>query len=183
MLPPWWFRGFGRRIDLIECFEFRFEIRSCVQVGRVQSSVSEPISDDGRIDARGNQLDSDAVSKRMWADAFFRKRWGILGRCLNILLEFESNTSSAERSTVAIHEDWLIVGTGPAPQQGSEQIHCFRPQGTDSALCAITPAAIGPQYFRETAEVINAAAGGPPDRARMAEIMRRHGLTLAPPQA
>jgi hypothetical protein len=27
------------------------------------------------------------------------------------------------------------------------------------------------------------AAGGPPDRAKMAEIMRRHGLTLAPPQA
>lgn len=50
------------------------------------------------------------------------------------------------------------------------------------ALCVITPAAIGPQYFREAAEVINAAAGGPPDRAKMVEIMRRHGLTPAPPQ-
>src|SRR3569832_2706174 len=40
------------------------------------------------------------------------------------------------------------------------------------ALCVITPAAIGPQYFRESAEVINAAAGGPPDRVKMAEIMR-----------
>jgi hypothetical protein len=48
-------------------------------------------------------------------------------------------------------------------------------------LCVITPAAIGPQYFRESAEVINAPAGGPPDRAKMAEIMRRHGLTPAPP--
>ena len=28
------------------------------------------------------------------------------------------------------------------------------------ALCLITPAAIGPQYFRESAEVINAAVGG-----------------------
>jgi hypothetical protein len=46
----------------------------------------------------------------------------------------------------------------------------------------ITPAAIGPQYFREAAEVIHAAAGGPPDRAKMAEIMRRHGLTPAPKQ-
>jgi quercetin dioxygenase-like cupin family protein len=46
-------------------------------------------------------------------------------------------------------------------------------------LCLITPAAIGPQYFRESAEVINAAAGGPPDRAKLAEIMRRHGLTPA----
>jgi len=48
------------------------------------------------------------------------------------------------------------------------------------ALCAITPAAIGPQYFREMLEVMKAAAGGPPDRAKMAEIMRRHGLTPAP---
>lgn len=49
------------------------------------------------------------------------------------------------------------------------------------ALCLVTPAAIGPQYFREPAEVIGAAAGGPPDRAKMVEIMRRHGLTPAPP--
>ena len=51
------------------------------------------------------------------------------------------------------------------------------------ALCVITPAAIGPQFFREAAEVINAAAGGPPDRLKMAEIMRRHGLTPALPAA
>lgn len=49
------------------------------------------------------------------------------------------------------------------------------------ALCVITPAAIGPQYFREAGEALAAAAGGPPDRARMTEIMLRHGLTPAPP--
>ena len=48
-------------------------------------------------------------------------------------------------------------------------------------LCMVTPAAIGPQFFRESAEVVNAAAGGPPDRAKMMEIMLRHGLTPAPP--
>jgi hypothetical protein len=31
----------------------------------------------------------------------------------------------------------------------------------------ITPAAIGPQYFREAAEVIKAATGGPPNREQM----------------
>ena len=64
-------------------------------------------------------------------------------------------------------------------------IHRFDNNGSQDvkALCVITPAAIGPQYFRESAEVINGAAGGPPDRAKMAEIMRRHGLTPAPPQA
>ncbi len=62
-------------------------------------------------------------------------------------------------------------------------IHRFDNNGSQDAraLCVITPAAIGPQYFRESAEVINAAAGGPPDRAKLAEIMRRHGLTPAPP--
>jgi hypothetical protein len=45
----------------------------------------------------------------------------------------------------------------------------------------ISPAAIGPQYFREVADVFIAAAGGPPDRTKMVEIMRRHGLTPAPP--
>lgn len=64
-------------------------------------------------------------------------------------------------------------------------VHRFDNNTTQNAkvLCLITPAAIGPQYFRESAEVINAAAGGPPDRAKMAEVMRRHGLTPAPPQA
>ncbi len=64
-------------------------------------------------------------------------------------------------------------------------IHRFDNHGTRDvkALCVITPAAIGPLYFREVAEAFRASAGGPPDRARMAEIMRRHGLTPAPPQA
>jgi quercetin dioxygenase-like cupin family protein len=62
-------------------------------------------------------------------------------------------------------------------------VHRFDNHGSQDvkALCLITPAAIGPQYFRESAEVINAAAGRPPDRAKMTEIMRRHGLTPAPP--
>lgn len=46
-------------------------------------------------------------------------------------------------------------------------------------LCAVTPAAIGPQYFRDVADVLQAAAGGPPDRAKMMEVMLRHGLTPA----
>jgi len=61
-------------------------------------------------------------------------------------------------------------------------VHRFDNNGVRDAkaLCVITPAAIGPQYFREAAEVIHAAAGGPPDRVKMAEVMRRHGLTPAP---
>src|SRR5512141_573674 len=48
-------------------------------------------------------------------------------------------------------------------------------------LAVISPAIMGPAYFREAAEVINAAAGGPPDRAKMTEVFRRHGMTVAAP--
>ena len=74
------------------------------------------------------------------------------------------------------------VGPGQALCIPRGAIHRFDNEGARHAkvLCAITPAAIGPVYFRESAAVINAAAGGPPDRARMMDIMRRHGLTPAP---
>ncbi len=48
-------------------------------------------------------------------------------------------------------------------------------------LAVISPAIMGPAYFREAAEVINATAGGPPDRAKMMDVFRRHGMTLAAP--
>jgi len=77
----------------------------------------------------------------------------------------------------------IDVGPGQALCIPRGAVHRFDNYGTQDvkALCLITPAAIGPQYFRESAEVINAAAGGPPDRAKMMEIMHRHGLTPAPP--
>lgn len=74
------------------------------------------------------------------------------------------------------------VGPGQALCIPRGAIHRFDNHGSQDAkvLCAITPAAIGPQYFREVAEVMTASAGGPPDRVKMGEIMRRHGLTPAP---
>ena len=79
----------------------------------------------------------------------------------------------------------IDVGPGQALCIPRGAIHRFDNHGMQDvkALCVITPAAIGPQYFRECADVINAAAGGSPDRAKMTEIMRRHGLTPAPPPA
>jgi len=54
--------------------------------------------------------------------------------------------------------------------------------GTDvKQLAVITPAVMGPAYFREAAEVINAAAGGPPDPAKMMDVFRRNGMTMVPP--
>ena len=77
----------------------------------------------------------------------------------------------------------IDVGPGQALCIPRGAVHRFDNNGDQDvkALCVITPAAIGPQYFRESAEVINAAAGGPPDKAKMIAIMLRHGLTPAPP--
>jgi quercetin dioxygenase-like cupin family protein len=79
----------------------------------------------------------------------------------------------------------IEVGPGQALCIQRGAVHRFDNLGSRNAkaLCVITPAAIGPQYFREVADVVKAAAGGPPDRVKMVEIMRRHGLTPAPPPA
>jgi len=79
----------------------------------------------------------------------------------------------------------IEVGPGQALCIPRGAVHRFDNHGSRDvkALCVITPAAIGPQYFREAAEVINAAAGGPPDHAKLADIMRRHGLTPVAPEA
>ena len=85
--------------------------------------------------------------------------------------------------TWTVEGEPIEVGPGQALCIPRGAVHRFDNNGTDdvTALCVITPAAIGPQYFRESAELVRAAAGGPPDRAKMMEIMRRHGLTPAPP--
>jgi quercetin dioxygenase-like cupin family protein len=83
---------------------------------------------------------------------------------------------------------WIVggraieVGPGRALCIPRGAIHRFDNLGSQDAkaLCVITPAAIGPQYFREAFAVLEAGAGGPPDRVKMVEIMRRHGLTPAP---
>jgi quercetin dioxygenase-like cupin family protein len=47
------------------------------------------------------------------------------------------------------------------------------------ALAVVTPGILGPDYFREVAALLDAAAGGPPDVEALGEVMRKHGLTCA----
>jgi quercetin dioxygenase-like cupin family protein len=77
----------------------------------------------------------------------------------------------------------IEVGPGQALCIRRGAVHRFDNNGSQDAksLCVISPAQLGPEYFREVAEVSKAAAGGPPDRAKMAEIMRRYGLTMVAP--
>src|SRR6516164_707540 len=82
---------------------------------------------------------------------------------------------------------WTIDGTPieVAPGQAlcipRGAVHRFDNLGHEDVkqLAVISPAIMGPAYFREAAEEINAATGGPPDPAKMMDIFRRHGMTLA----
>ena len=72
----------------------------------------------------------------------------------------------------------LTLGERMYTPRGS--VHAFsNPHGkTARALIILTPD-IGAQYFRDVAEVANAAGG--PNPAKMVEVMTRYGLVLARP--
>lgn len=60
-------------------------------------------------------------------------------------------------------------------------VHQFDNRGDADVrqLAIVTPAILGPDYFREVGAILEAAAGGPPDLAALSEVMHRHGLTPA----
>lgn len=77
----------------------------------------------------------------------------------------------------------IEVGPGQALCIPRGAVHRFDNLGGKDVkqLAIISPAIMGPAYFHEAAEVIAAAAGGPPDREKMMDVFRRHGMTLATP--
>ena len=78
---------------------------------------------------------------------------------------------------------WTVEGQ--PTEVGPGQMLCIRRGGVHrfdnqeeqdaKALCVITPGVLTPAYFREVGAAF--AAGGPPDPAKIAGIMLRHGLT------
>jgi quercetin dioxygenase-like cupin family protein len=63
--------------------------------------------------------------------------------------------------------------------RGAVHHHDNKKEHTAKSLIIMTPASIGPAYFREMSEVIK--PGIPPDPKRAAEIMIRHGLIPVTP--
>lgn len=51
---------------------------------------------------------------------------------------------------------------------------------TARTLAVITPGILGSSFFREVGAIMKASAGGPPDMAKVAQTMLRHGLTPVP---
>ncbi len=61
--------------------------------------------------------------------------------------------------------------------RGKVHHHANRDDGTARAMIVIAPGTIGRRYFEEMAEAVSQP--GPPDMARLTEIMLRHGLVPA----
>ena len=75
----------------------------------------------------------------------------------------------------------VAVGDALCIRRGA--IHGFQNAGAEDAkfLAIASPGVMSPDYFREIHEVLAATGGGRPDPALLGEVMRRHGLTPAPP--
>ena len=82
------------------------------------------------------------------------------------------------RYTVDSNTRDLKPGEWMSTPKGS--VHHFSNPGPDAtrALVVMTPD-VGEQYFRDVGAVVG--EGGPPDRTKLIEIMRRYGLVPAPP--
>jgi quercetin dioxygenase-like cupin family protein len=85
--------------------------------------------------------------------------------------------------TWTIDGNAIAVGPGQAVCIPRGAIHRFDNFGTEDAkqLSIVTPPIMGPAYFREASAVVEAASGGQPDTAKMVEIFRKHGMTIAAP--
>jgi len=82
-----------------------------------------------------------------------------------------------------VEERALDVPPGEAVCIPRGAVHGFENRGTEDAkfLAISTPGLMTPDYFREIHDILASNPGGPPDPARVMEVMRRHGLTPAPP--
>ena len=95
---------------------------------------------------------------------------------------FEETVYELEGATAwTIDGETIEIGPGEAVCVPRGAIHGFENRsGIDAKFLAIaTPGVFGPDYFHEVGELLAASAGGPPDLAALAEVMRRHGLTPA----
>jgi quercetin dioxygenase-like cupin family protein len=82
-------------------------------------------------------------------------------------------------STWVVDGEQIEIGPGEAVCIRRGSVHGFGNHGSADArfLAIATPGVFGAAYFREIGDVL--AAGGPPDHAALARVMRRHGLTPA----
>ncbi len=83
--------------------------------------------------------------------------------------------------TFTVEGEKCDIGAGEVLFIPRGAVHRFDNFQSDEAKIPviITPGILGPDYFREIAEIVRATVSGPPDQAAIAQVMRRHGLTPA----
>ena len=89
------------------------------------------------------------------------------------------------RTTFSVGGETVELDPGDALCIPRGVVHGFANHGPGDAtfLAIVSPGVFGRPFFEEIGAVLAAAAGGPPDVVAMGEVMRRHGLTPAPPSA
>jgi len=78
-------------------------------------------------------------------------------------------TYTVDGKTIELHPgDSLFIPRGA--------VHAFANKSNETIefLCYCSPGLMGPDYFKDIAEIIN--AGGPPDMAKLKQVMLNHGL-------
>jgi quercetin dioxygenase-like cupin family protein len=99
---------------------------------------------------------------------------------------FEETVYGLEGTTsYTIDGEQVEIGRGDAVCVKRGSVHGFVNSGTTDAkfLAIASPGVFGSSFFRDIGGVLAESAGGPPDRDAIGEVMRKHGLTPAPPPA
>jgi quercetin dioxygenase-like cupin family protein len=83
--------------------------------------------------------------------------------------------------TFTVEGKAVDIGPGESCFIPRGAVHGFNnlKQSEVKALAVITPAILGPDFFKEAAAIVN--AGGPPDIEKLKAVMAKHGLVPAMP--
>ena len=83
--------------------------------------------------------------------------------------------------TFTVEGRTVHIGPGESCFIPRGAVHGFNnlKQADAKALAVVTPALLGPDFFKETAAIVN--AGGPPDLEQLKVVLARHGLVATMP--
>jgi quercetin dioxygenase-like cupin family protein len=84
--------------------------------------------------------------------------------------------------TFTVDGETVHIGPGESYFIPRGAVHGFNnlKQTDAKALAVVTPALIGPDFFKESAAIVN--AGGPSDIEKLKVVLAKHGLAAAMPQ-
>lgn len=98
--------------------------------------------------------------------------------------DFDESVYGVE-GTVTYTIDGQTVDIGPGDSRFIPRgvVHGFTNKSAERIkfLAVASPGIFGPAYFKEVAAVLN--AGGPPDMAKLKEVLIKHGLVPVIPQS